>query len=187
MARSRYRSQSHGGGLLDNLTNLIAIALVLIVGWLAWPMLVKEFSARTAGAPGQAQPTQPTGSFVRPTLPPYQPATPAAPNVQQGIDQYNAAEQARADALAAAAAAAPVPNTDTTNDSAPLVHESKAVPDRQPAGENVPTAEPLVQAESTDLFGSKPVAAPVNIQETHQCLHGQVWTASGCHRPTPTQ
>jgi hypothetical protein len=59
----------------------------------------------------------------------------------------------------------------------------KQAPDRQPAGvDNVSPAEPVTD----DAHGSKE-KEPVNIQETHTCLHGQVWTDSGCHRPTPVK
>jgi hypothetical protein len=44
--------------------------------------------------------------------------------------------------------------------------------ERQAAGDNVPTAEPVQEG-----------APVVNIQETHECKHGQVWTDAGCKNP----
>jgi hypothetical protein len=44
--------------------------------------------------------------------------------------------------------------------------------ERQAAGDNVPTAEPVQEG-----------APVVNIQETHECKHGQVWTENGCKNP----
>jgi hypothetical protein len=84
----------------------------------------------------------------------------------------------------AAAVDAPPPNTNTTGDSAPLIIEDKPA-DRQPAGANVPTAEPIVIPEIDDQTGSKAVL--INPQETHACRHAQVWTDSGCKNPTPVQ
>jgi hypothetical protein len=105
-------------------------------------------------------------------------------NGQAAIDAYNATAQA-AYQQAVNAAAMPVPNIDTTGDTSPNVRVS--VPsERQPAGENVPTAEPLTQPQNTSQHGSK--SKPVNIQETKTCLHGQVWIdGRGCKNPTPVK
>lgn len=57
------------------------------------------------------------------------------------------------------------------NDPAPVLHIQEQT-DRQPAGDNVPVAEPVQEG-----------APVINIQETHQCKHGQVWTDAGCKNP----
>lgn len=105
-------------------------------------------------------------------------------NGQAAIDAYNATAQA-AYQEAVNAAAAPVPNQNNTGDTGPAMLVSKPA-ERQPAGANVPTAEPLTQAENTDQHGSK--SKPENIQETKTCQHGQVWIdGRGCKNPTPVQ
>lgn len=168
----------------DTFVNVLLIGVLAVVGWLAWPSLVAQFYARTAGAPGLAQPTPASSSAPRPTPLPYHPM-PDQPAIApaDAIADYNATAEAQYQ-QALSPQAAPVPNVDTTGDTAPLQYASKPAPDRQPAGDTVPTAEPITEAESNDQFGSKP-AAPINIQQTQSCLHGQVWTESGCHRPTP--
>lgn len=160
--------------ILETIAYLLAFAIIGVTLFLAYPSL----RAQIAGAPGREQP------ITRPTLPPYrgdppfeQPAVAPA----DAIANYNATAEAQYRA-AIAPEATPVPNTDNTGDTAPLIHMEKPADDRQPAGDKVPTAEPV-----NNGIGSKPIGGPINIQETHQCLHGQVWTDSGCHRPTPVQ
>lgn len=173
----------------DVLVNLLLIGVLIIVGWLAWPSLVTQFYARTAGAPGIAPLNVPIAPQAAPA-PAARPFTPPAPQSAPqtvptaSLAQIEATSMAVYQATVQAVNAAPVPNTDTTNDSAPLLIESKAVPDRQPAPAVVPIAEPLVPAENNDQFGSKP--AIINPQRDHVCLHGAVWTDTGCHYPTPT-
>jgi hypothetical protein len=44
----------------------------------------------------------------------------------------------------------------------------------------------LPQTDNSGAFGSK--SKPVNIQETRQCLHAQVWVEGrGCKNPTPVK
>jgi hypothetical protein len=93
-----------------------------------------------------------------------------------GIAQNAATAQAMFDA--AVLAGETVPNINATGESAPALLVTKPSV-REGAGENVPTAEPLVQ--NNDQFGSK--QEPINIQETHTCLHGQVWSGKGCRNP----
>lgn len=170
--RERTRSAS------DTLVNLLLVVVLAIVGWLAWPSLVTQFQARTGITPLAIPPTLPT-AIVWPAAPAYQPrpALDAAVPIDAAIADYNATAEAQ---YQQAVQQQPVPNADETGDTAPLQRISKPA-DRAPAGDNVPTAEP-----QNSEFGSKP-AAPINIQESHTCLHGQIWTDSGCHRPTPTQ
>jgi hypothetical protein len=143
MARSRYRSQSHGGGLLDNLTNLIAIALVLIVGWLAWPMLVKEFSARTAGAPGMHA----TAPALAPTLTAAQLAAAAA--AAQSAAEQQAVQQA-------------IPTADTTVPP-PLPAEATAAAITQPKI----SADEAKQYSPVDL-GWAPLPTPTTMLSPEQ-------------------
>lgn len=166
----------------DALINVLLIGVLAVVGWLAWPSLVTQFQARTGIAPLAAPAALPT-AIVRPAAPASQPRLeqPAiAP--QDAIADYNATAEAQ---YRDAVQAQQQPNVNTTGDAAPLQRISKPA-DRQPAGDIVPTAAPIPDAQSTDQFGSKP-AAPINIQETHTCLHGQIWTERGCKNPTPTQ
>lgn len=111
------------------------------------------------------------------SIAPQRPLTdPAAAPALPGIAQNAATAQALFDA--AVRAGETVPNV---GQSEPVILQSKPV-ERMPAGENVPTAEPLV--ENSGIFGSKP--AVVDVQGTQQCKHGQIWTARGCKNPTPT-
>lgn len=170
--------------VLNYLAYLFLFAICAVAIFLSWPMVL----ARLSSAAPVMQPT---------------PAPPAAPAVRQqyqqqqapadirsapvaplpGIAQNEATSTAmyQATAQASLVNSAPPPNIDTTNDSAPLSREQRPA-DRQPAGENVPTAEPIVQGESGGMFGSKPVL--VNPQATHTCRHGQVWAdGKGCKNP----
>lgn len=101
----------------------------------------------------------------------------SAPN--QDIANYNATQTALWNA---AQQVAPIPNQDNTGDTAPVQYVSKPAVDRVPPP---PVGEASVNDGNSGQFGSKQTA-PINIQATHQCLHGQVWTDTGCHRPTPT-
>lgn len=156
---------------------LLVFGIVGITLYMAWPMLV----ARMGGSVQIPALVFPTAAVVRPqTAPaPFSGTIPVQADPIPGIAQNAATAQAMFDA--AVRAAAPVPNVDTTNDSAPVMRQAKPA-ERQPAGENVPTAEPVQQWESGEIFGSKPVV--VNPQETHECKHGQVWIeGKGCKNP----
>lgn len=167
--------------LLEVIAYILIFSIIGITLYVAWPAL----RTRIAESPGRAEPQ----ATVRPTRMPYRDPAPEQPVVApaDAIADYNATAEAQyQQAIQRQAAPAPIPNVDNTNDSAPLQYVSKPAPERLPSADNVPTAAPIPEAQSSDQFGSKP-AAPINVQETHQCLHGQVWTDSGCHRPTPTQ
>jgi hypothetical protein len=105
-------------------------------------------------------------------------SSPDAPavDVNQAIANYNATQTALY----------PQPNTDTLPPNAPAVeYGSKSNTLEGPGNGIVPTSEPIDQTVN-DQFGSK--SKPVNIQETHQCLHAQVWVdGRGCKNPTPTR
>jgi hypothetical protein len=102
---------------------------------------------------------------------------------QLSLDQVNATSVAVYEATAQASLTAPVPNVNPA--PAPAQLGSRPATERQAAPDVVPTAEPVTQAESGGIFGSKPaIVAP---QETHECRHGQVWTARGCKNPTPVK
>lgn len=167
--------------MVDTITNLVAVGMVLIVGWLAWPMFVAEFTARTGITTiTTAPPTLPTAAVTLPARPSAPLSAPLAVPALPGVAQNAATAQALYDA--AVEAGEPQPNTNLTNDPAPVVVQSKPV-ERMPAGENVPTSEPIQPAESGGIFGSKPVL--INPQVDQQCKHGQVWTERGCKNPTP--
>lgn len=175
--------------VLDVIVTFVCLGMVLIVGWLAWPMLVNEFHARFGGATTTTTTTAPLccpepvegpTAIVAPgpAAPAYQP--PAEQLIQPAIDAYNATETARYQE----AIAPPVVPIENVGQGERVEFGSKPAEERMPSGENVPTSEPLPQTETNDRFGSK--TKPVNIQETHQCLHGQIWVdGRGCKNPTP--
>lgn len=145
---------------------LAYIALFAVCGtalWMAWgPRLV---GAPATSAP-QAQPTPIIRVQPQPA-PVVQPIPGVAQNEATATAQYNQAVRA----------AEPVPNTGQAEAPAVLVVKPAA---REPAGDNVPTAEPV--ADNSGMFGSK--QKPVDIQSTHACKHGQVWIdGKGCRNP----
>lgn len=192
MARSRYRRAVHSAparppflaSLTYYSTYLIIYTIIGVSLWFNWPWIMATFQARTAGAPAATSPAPATAP--RPQLQPYLPSDariPAQALPTISLPQIEATSQAIYQATVQAVdASMPQPNTDTTGDTAPLERQSKENT-LAPAGPDVATAEPLPQ--TTDQFGSK--VAPIDIQGTHTCLHGQIWTATGCHRPTPVQ
>lgn len=190
--RARYPQPTPRRSLMDMITNIVALAMVVIVGWLAWPMLLHEFQTRTGMAPPTApaltQPTMPAAPLARPQPAPASApvSAPAQAVPTASLAQIEATSLAIYQATASAAElhTMPVPNTDITGDAAPIVLDQQSAEERHAAGDNVPTAEPVQQAESSGMFGSKPVL--VNPQETHECKHGQVWVGEqGCRNPTP--
>jgi hypothetical protein len=170
-------------GLLKLLTCLSVIALAFVAVVIQWPTirtLIPTPGPIIIIATPQAAPL-PAPAAPRPALPAAQPRPAMAqPAAQPAIDAYNAtAEAVYQQALEVAPPVAPVENV---GQGAAVELNSKAVPDRQPAGDNVPTAMPLPQTANDGQHGSK--SKPVNIQETHQCLHGQVWIdGKGCKNP----
>ena len=166
---------------IEVIAYLLIFSIIGITLYVAWPAL----RTRIADAPSRLDPT---ARIAYPTRPAYRDPAPEQPAIApaDAIADYNATAEAHYQQAIQQQQAAPVPNVNTTGDTAPVQYVSKPAPERLPAADNVPTAEPIAPAESNDQFGSRP-AAPVNIQESHTCLHGQVWTESGCHRPTPTQ
>jgi hypothetical protein len=143
--------------------------------FLAWPLIQAQLTTTTTTAPAAL----PTAS-VAPPRPQAAPAALPAEIAIPGVAQNAATAQALYDA-AVQAGEQPVQNVDLTNDSAPVIVQSKPA-ERRPAGENVPTAEPVVPAESGGIFGSKPVL--INPQADHTCKHGQIWIdGKGCKNP----
>jgi hypothetical protein len=170
-----------GGGVLKALQYLATIIVVLGIGYVYFQREGIKITTPTiiiATADTNGLKATPTQRAITNTGSGHSTGTdisPAVPNVQQDINNYNATQTAqyqqpaRIDQLPADA---PMPQ-----------YVEKQAPDRQPAGaDNVSPAEPVTD----DAHGSKE-KEPVNIQETKQCLHGQVWTDSGCHRPTPVK
>jgi hypothetical protein len=157
---------------------IIVLAIMLIVG--VGVALHDRLTLPAApDLPALTLPTADTARLAPTPRPISDPISEPNPNrVQSDIDAYNATETAQYQH----AIDAPAPNVNITNDSAPIETEAKPAA-RQPAGENVPTAEPIAQPAGDDQTGSKPVL--VNPQEAHQCLHGAVWTENGCKNPTP--
>lgn len=165
----RTRGGSSFNGVLTRILMFVTIIVILGIGYTFLPTIL--------ATPLPTTWTLPTAAVAKPTRVPVsdpvdQPA--AAPNVQQDIDNYNATQTAQFNAAQ--------PNVDILPADAPMPqYVEKQAPDRAPAGvDNVSPAEPVTD----DTHGNKQTE-PVNIQATHQCLHGQIWTDSGCHRPTP--
>lgn len=159
---------------------IVAIAMGI---YTVWPTFMEVVNARWTG-----QSTVP----VVPTARPVQTAGVSQPSFSsQPVQAVPTASLAQVEATSLAVYHATVeavearPNINNTGDSAPLVRETKPV-DRLPAQGVVPTAEPVIQAETGGIFGSKPVI--VNPQQDHSCKHGQVWVDDkGCKNPTPTR
>jgi hypothetical protein len=165
-------------------TYLVIFGMIGLGLFIGWPGISAAVQARLAGQP-VVLPAAPTAIIApRPPVsaPAFQPpaAAPAAPAAIPGIAQNAATAQALFDAaVQAAEQAAPLPNT---GQSEPATIGEKPADGRQGAGENVPTAKPIQPAESGGIFGSKPVIT--NIQETHECKHGQSWVeGKGCKNP----
>jgi len=165
--------------LLETLAYLFTIGIIVLTGFLAWPLAQARLAGQLSTLP------LPTAFVAPPARPlPARPSVPEQPAIapQDAIADYNATAEAQ---YQEAIQQQPQPNVNTTGDTAPLQYVSKPA-ERQPAGDNVPTAEPIQPSESNDQFGSKP-AKPINIQETRTCLHGQIWTERGCKNPTPVR
>ncbi len=163
------------GGFLNAVGALVIIAVALGIGYtMVLPKLLSTplpslLTLPTAGvslpAPGSV--VIPRGNSL------------AAPTASYA--QVEATSQA---IYHATVEAVPIQNVNVTGDVAPVVREQKqsAI---EPAQGIVPTAEPLPQTDTGGAFGSKRVI--VNPQETHTCLHGQIWVdRKGCKNPTPT-
>lgn len=162
---------THGGGFLVATKTIVGIiggllTTVAVAGILYTflPSILKTYNTpltdmlATADTGGlKATPTQRAITDERRDTTIQQPA--AAPNVQQDIDNFNATQTAQF----------PQPNVDALPANAPMPQYVERQAVRQPAGDNVPTAEPVVEG-----------APVVNVQETHECRHGQIWTDSGC-------
>jgi hypothetical protein len=160
-------------------TNIFIFGFALFMLWLLLPFAIERFSAGPLALPQalptaavRAQPTPAQRAQEGPSAPFSAPvAMPAAPI--DGIAQNEATATALFDAAVQAGEAQSIP------DPAPAILVTKPSV-REGAGANVPTAEPVL--EVTDWFGSK--QAPVNIQATKQCKHGQVWIdGKGCKNP----
>jgi len=166
MAAEETRRTSTTSMLVYILITIMFATVGTIAGFrlmMAWPALMGETQ------PAQAQPT----AIIAPR-PAYQPAPVVAPAPIPGIAQNAATAQAEYDA--AVRAAEPVPNV---GQGERVVINERPAEERQGAGENVPTAEPVV--ENSGIFGSKPLLT--NPQADHTCKHGQVWTERGCKNP----
>jgi hypothetical protein len=169
--------------LFNWIVNIFIFGFAIFMLWLLLPFAIERFSAGPLALPKAL----PTSEIMQPTARPTPPATTSQDGsgatedrsvvVVDGIAQNAATAQAMFDA--AVAAGEDVPNINATGESAPALLVSKPSV-REGAGANVPTAEPLVQ--TNERFGSK--AAPVDIQATKECKHGQVWVdGKGCRNP----
>jgi hypothetical protein len=146
--------------------SLIAVAAILVFLFIMWPVVVARFTGQLE-APALA----PATAVVRPPVV-RQPIedTRREPAAIPGIAQNEATATAQYNAAVQEAQHGAIVLPE--NDSAPVLRIQEQS-DRQPAGDNVPVAEPIEA-------GTAPV---VNIQETHACKHGQVWTEFGCKNP----
>jgi hypothetical protein len=149
--------------------------------FLAWPAVVARLSSSGVTLPSLPALAPAVVAPPRPQAAPVEYRAPVMPNAPAlTLEQISATSTAIYHATAAAVDA-PIPNTNTTGDTSPaLIEERPAV--REPAGANVPTAEPIAPDTSDGQTGSKTVL--VNPQATHECRHGQVWTdGKGCKNP----
>lgn len=184
-----YPVSTRPNGLLKLLTCLSVIGLACIAFLTYWPQIAAHLPVMQSPVIVIATAAPNTGSAPRAPLPASQPRPTALPIVNIGGSYNNqaAADAAYATAVAAGAqqpATSPIPNQNNTGDSAPI-ETGERLSVREHNVENAPTAEPIVLS-SDDQTGEK--IKPVNIQETHQCLHGQVWvTDRGCKNPTPVR
>jgi hypothetical protein len=166
------------------LLGICSLAVTLVAGL---PMAIAQWNSLTGQSlplnlPAQASPAP--APAPRLVVQPFQPALPqngAQEGAQAVPTQSYVQVEATSLAIYHATAQAAEPNVDALPADAPAVEYGSRANSVAPAGPNVATAEPLPVVN--DQFGSK--QAPVDIQGTHTCLHGQVWTDSGCHRPTP--
>lgn len=175
-------SEGTFGSAVKTVSNIISILIGLAaigaIGFIVWPS-IKDKPLKDIIILETADVAHPT---VRPFATPI-PNTgdsgagaPAAVPTMSNV-QIEATSQAiyQATVIAVENAAQPPANT---GQGAPAQLVVKPA-ERLPAGDNVPTAEPMPQVNES--FGSKQViVAP---QETHTCKHGQVWTDKGCKNP----
>jgi hypothetical protein len=168
--------------LFGAVVNILIVCFVLLMGYLLWPFAVAQWQGIAPG-PLALPTTLPTAAVQARTTPaPRAQEGPSAPisapaGVQPVAIPGIAQNAAEADALYNAAVLAGEQRADPAPAPAILVTKPSV---REGAGANVPTAEPVVVV--TDWFGSK--QAPVNIQATHECKHGQVWVdGKGCRNP----
>lgn len=165
------------GGVLATIGAALSIILMLVtigaVALIAFPYLKAQPISELFTLPTSSVRAQPTSDGV----------VTSRNDTSVTFDQINATSQAiyQATAQAAEVRATPLPNVNNTGDTSPSIRISK--PADRPAPP--PPGEASAQDAPSDAFGSKPVGGPVDIQGTHQCLHGQVWTDTGCHKPTP--
>lgn len=169
--------------VLNYLSYLVLFAVCGVMLFLAWPLVQAQIAGIPQAAPS-APLAQPTALIAPRSLPAAQPAFQAVPTASLAQIEATSMAVYQATVQAVNAASVPLPNVDTTGDTTPPILVSRPAEERQAAGENVPTAEPIAPAESGGIFGSKPaIVAP---QESHECKHGQVWIdGKGCKNPTP--
>lgn len=159
---------------LDWAVNIMFIALVAMVigiamktGWLPTPSFLTTVVAPPATAPAPTAairiPQPGGGTSIEPRREPaaVTPIPGLAGNEATATAQYNQAVQQSQNGAVVLPA----------NDHAP-VQLIQQPAERMPAGDNVPTAEPVDAG-----------APAVDVQETHTCLHGQTWTDAGCKNP----
>lgn len=171
-----YDDAPRSWGLAKLLLSCSALIFVAVFTLTSWPAIRPYLHLPAAATPGVTTvfATATPAPAARPTLRPIQ-------NAGGSYNSQVAADSAYATAVAVQQAA-PVPNQNATGDTSPIIYAEKPAADRQPAGDNVPTSEPLPAV--TDQFGSRSVDPPVDIQATHQCKHGQVWRdGAGCKNP----
>lgn len=158
------RKTSGIANLFSWLFSLIAVAAILVFLYIMWPAVVARYTGTQPAAP-----LAPATAVIRsqPASAPDVPRTVATPipglaqNEATATAQYNEAVQRSQNGAVILPANDPQP-----------VQLIQQPAERQPAGDNVPTAEPVEAG-----------APVVNIQQTHECKHGQQWTDAGCKNP----
>ncbi len=175
----------------DRPTGMLKLLICLcIVAWTGVMLLAYGPVIKSHLPSLPAIPTTAAGGYPASAPRPTKRAIPTVPPVVNPGGSFN--DQAAADAAFATAVAAgmqqpaaPIPNQNNTGDVAPIETGEKLIV-REHNVENVPTSEPIIVQPADDQTGEK--QKPVNIQETHQCLHGQIWVdGRGCKNPTPVR
>lgn len=173
---------------LSNAVYLIILLIFVGAGVFLWPLIWSQARASlglsTSPAPLVAPTTATPPNLARPPISaPHKPAGDVVAPIP-GIAQNSATADAMYQEAIDAANVAPLPNVGQ-DASAPVI-AVELPSSRTHDVENAPTAEPLSQSVSDEQTGEKRVV--VNIQETQQCRHGQVWTdGKGCRNPTPVR
>ena len=175
MATQESTMRRHSSGLITFFLTLIFLASLAAFIWtivqdklgVNMPTII----IATATTTGAQQPAIPTRGMVI-SIPRTQPDRPVVRSTPMpGVAQNEATATARYNEAIQQSQNGAVVLPENDHQPVQLIQVEV---ERMPAGDNVPTSEPLAAPSGVD---------PVNVQETHECKHGQIWTDSGCKNP----